>query len=85
MAEDLFEFRKQEKSLIKIMGDGLPQLKFKTSRRMQEDSYASKDISCGEKVSSKNLIALRPLKGISAEDVESIYGEKFNKSKQKGE
>lgn len=86
-AEDLFEFRKQEEFLIKIMGDGMPQLQIQDSARKnaRRSLYASKDISCGEIVSSKNLIALRPLKGISAEDVESIYGKKFIKPKQKGE
>tara|TARA_B100000989_G_C19504168_1_gene455661 strand:+ start:483 stop:1505 length:1023 start_codon:yes stop_codon:yes gene_type:complete len=86
-AEDLKNFRDKEAYLIKIMGKGEPQLGIQNAARnnARRSLYASKDLKIGDIFSSNNIIALRPLKGISAEKVEIVYGKKINKNKLKGE
>ena len=86
-AEDLLKFREREEYIIKIIGTGLPQLDIQDSARKnaRRSLYLSSDIKIGEIVSPSNIIALRPLKGISADQIELVFGKRFLKNKKKGD
>ena len=86
-AEDLFKFREKEEYIFSIMGQGIPQLDIQDLARKnaRRSLYLSKDIKIGDIISSENTIALRPLKGVSADEIESVYGKRFIKEKMKGE
>ena len=55
-------------------------VKFKFVRK---SIYSSRQINKGEKFSEKNLIALRPFKGVSAMKINQIYGKKSKKNYKK--
>ncbi len=85
--EDMHSFRQQETKLIQILGNGEPNLEIQESARnnARRSIYALNDIKMGDIIDKDNLIALRPIKGIAAEDLDIIIGKKFNKNKKKGE
>ena len=68
------------------MGTGLPQLDIQDSARKnaRRSLYLSSDVKSGDIVSSSNTIALRPLKGISIDQIEVVFG-KFLKNMKKGD
>ena len=85
--EDMHNFRQQETKLINILGNGEPNLKIQDSARnnARRSIYALNDINKGDIVNKDNLITLRPVKGIAAEDLEGVIGKILIKSKKKGE
>jgi len=76
--------RKVEKA-VGSPGRSLQECEKRARNLVRRSLYAKKDLPLGHKISSEDLIALRPLDGIPAEFEASLIGKKMKKSLSVGE
>ena len=84
--KDFVKFVKSIKDTNKILGS--KEKKISKSEKInfkfvRKSIYSSRQINKGEKFSEKNLITLRPFKGVSAMKINQIYGKKSKKNYKK--
>ena len=86
-AEDLLDLRDKEKKLIKLLGEGYPNLQSQELARMhaRRGLYTSRSISAGASLKFEDIVALRPTNSLSPSDLYSIIGMNTISDLKKGE
>ncbi|WP_052043757.1 MULTISPECIES: N-acetylneuraminate synthase family protein [unclassified Prochlorococcus] len=75
-AEDLLELRIREKKLIKLLGEGIPDLKSQEMARLhaRRGLYAAKAIPAGTRLEGHHIAILRPTNSLLPIHIDNVLG-----------
>ncbi|MEI6190029.1 MAG: N-acetylneuraminate synthase [Chitinophagia bacterium] len=86
---ELFELVKEIRNVEKALtGSGkkeMQQVEVETKKIVTKGLYLKQDICQGEIIYETNIIAKRPLIGLSVKDIDMCVGKRINKNKNKGD